>query len=67
MLDRHGAGIARLVERGEADEVAVVAPLPFHVLAVAVLQAHDLRGAGLARHLDVGDGHARACPPCRAR
>jgi len=28
MLDNHGSGIARLVERGEADEVAVIAVLP---------------------------------------
>src|SRR3546814_17963359 len=65
MLDHHRSGIARRVERREGDEKAVVAIFPGAALAAALAQADDLRGAGLARHLDILYRQSRA--PCGAR
>src|SRR3546814_16498034 len=65
MLDHHRSGIARRVERREGDEKAVVAIFPGAALAAALAQADDLRGAGLARHLDIL--YRQSPPPGGAR
>src|SRR3546814_8542260 len=66
MLDHHRSGIARRVERREGDEKAVVAIFPGAALAAALAQADDLRGAGLARHLDILYRQSRAPGGARA-
>ena len=68
MLDDHGAGVARRVDRREADEQRVVALpstaaasfLRTPVLALRHGDAADLTGAGLAAHLERRLGDARA-------
>src|SRR5687767_4931532 len=59
MLDHNGAGIARLLERCEEDEQAMVAITPGAGLAaLAAGDPPDLRRAGLPAHLEVGEGEA---------
>ena len=59
MLDHHRAGIFGLVEGREEHEQPVVAIFPWPGAAVRHTQRNDLRGARLARHLDVVERQAR--------
>ena len=68
VLDHHRAGVARRADRREEDEQAVVAIAPGGAGAAALgADVADLRGAGLAGHLDVGEGQAAARRRCRCR
>ena len=59
MLDDAGRGVTRRADRGEGDEQSVRLAFPALEKA-AVLRADHLRGAGLSRHLHVGDSQRRA-------
>ena len=60
MFDDDRRGIARIFDRREADEQAVIAKFPRAALAVAGVEAAHLRRAGLARHLDAVERQAAA-------
>src|SRR3546814_14178238 len=66
MLDDDAGGVARVVDRREADEQPVIAKFPRSALTVAGAEPADLRGARLARHRDAVERQAAAHRGARA-
>src|SRR3546814_12153551 len=66
MLDDDAGGVARVVDRREADEQPVVAEFPRSALTVAGAGPADLRGARLARHRAALERQAAAHRGARA-
>src|SRR3546814_14350779 len=66
LLDDDAGGVARVVDRREADEQPVVAEFPRSALTVAGAEPADLRGARLARHRDAVERQAAAHRGARA-